>query len=72
VISTKQEEEGSFRVEIILRHVPPVGSLVVKWEFPQLLREGTLDPSRLHQIGRRPTPCTPATLLEALGDMSTR
>jgi hypothetical protein len=69
VIFTRRQGQGAFRVEIILPNVPPVGSFVVKWEFPQLLGEGTLDPRRLHQVGRRPTPYTPETLLQALGDL---
>jgi hypothetical protein len=69
VIFTKHQEQDAFTVEIILPNVPPVRSFVVKWEYPLLLREGALDPRRLHQVGRRPTPYAPETLLQALGDL---
>jgi hypothetical protein len=68
VISTKHDEEGAFVVEIILHNLPPAESFVVKWEYPLLLREGTIDASRWQQSGRRPTHYTPETLLQALRD----
>jgi hypothetical protein len=68
VVFTKHEEEGAFVVEMVLRNLPPVKPFVVKWQYPLFVREGSLDPARLKQVGGRPPKHTPEMLLECLGN----
>jgi len=50
---TKHEQNECFTVEMTLRNHPPREPFVVKWEYPLFVTEGTLDPSRLKQAGRK-------------------
>jgi AAA domain/DnaB-like helicase N terminal domain len=68
VVFTKHEEEGAFVVEMILRNLPPVAPFVVKWQYPLFLRENSLDPTRLKQMGGRPAKHKADDLLDLLGD----
>jgi hypothetical protein len=68
VVFTRHEAEGAFVVEMILRNLPPVEPFVVKWQYPLFLRENSLDPTRLKQMGGRPAKHKAEHLLELLGD----
>lgn len=51
---TRHEEEECFTVEAILRNHPPVKPFVVRWGFPLMCVEETLDPANLRKAGRKP------------------
>ena len=55
-------------MDMVLRNLAPITPFVVRWQYPLFVREDSLDPSRLRQIGGRPAKYSPETLLEALGD----
>jgi hypothetical protein len=46
---TRHEKDGAFTVEPILRNHPPVGPLVVAWDFPLMKRDDDLDPTKLRR-----------------------
>lgn len=54
LVFTKHEQEGAFAVEMVLRNLPPVQPFVVRWECPLFVREASLDPAKLKQVGGRP------------------
>lgn len=47
LIFTAHEETGAFTVEPTLRNFPPCEAFVVRWQFPLMHRDYTLDPARL-------------------------
>ena len=44
---TRHQEDNAFTVEPILRNHPPVAPFVIRWNFPLMTRDETLDPTKL-------------------------
>ena len=65
---TRHEEEDAFTVEATLRNFTPVEPFVVRWEYPLMRRDETLDPTKLKQVGGRPKRYTVEKILDVLGD----
>jgi hypothetical protein len=65
VTLTPHENEGAFSVDFTLRNFAPRPSFAVRWEWPLMRPDGTLDPAALKQAGR-PKEFTGASLVEAL------
>ena len=61
---TAHEEEGCFTVEPVLRYFPPCAPFAMRWNFPLMERDESLDPMKLKQAGGRPAKHRPETLLE--------
>lgn len=70
LILTRHAEEDAFTVESILRNFAPVDPFVVKWEFPLLVRDETLDPEDLKKPGGRPSLSFDTSMLDLLDDQS--
>jgi hypothetical protein len=52
---TRHEEQDAFTVELTLRNSPPVAPFVVRWLYPLMRRDESLDPSKLKKPpGRTP------------------
>jgi hypothetical protein len=67
VTLTPHENEGAFSVDFTLRNFAPRASFAVRWEWPLMRPDGTLDPAALKQsTSGRPKEFTGASLLEAL------
>jgi RecA-family ATPase len=49
---TKHEQEDCFTVDATLRNHPPIKSFVVRWEYPLMSVDVTLNPTQLKQPGR--------------------
>ena len=50
---TKHETEGAFTVDLILRNLPEQPSFVVRWDFPLMKVDSSLDPEDLKKCGGR-------------------
>jgi hypothetical protein len=50
---TKHEEEDCFTIDATLRNHPPVPPFVVRWNYPLMEREQSLDPERLKKPAGR-------------------
>lgn len=70
LVFTKHEEQDAFTVEATLRNFAPVEPFVVRWQYPLMVPDQQLDPSKLKQSGGRKRVHTPDSLLELLGDQS--
>ncbi len=68
LVLTRHEEDGAFTVESTLRNHPPVESFVVRWQFPLMQRDGSLDPTKLKQVQGRPKVHDAEQLLDVLSD----
>ena len=53
ITATMHEELDAFTINMILRNFPQPDPFVVRWDFPLFIREDSLDPERLRQIGGR-------------------
>lgn len=51
-VLTQHEEEGAFTVDATLRNHAPIKPFVVRWNFPLMHRDASLNPSKLKQVGR--------------------
>jgi hypothetical protein len=51
---TRHEQDDCFSVEATLRNHPPIQPFVVRWEFPLLVVDESLDPTDLKKAGRKP------------------
>lgn len=51
---TRHEVLDAFTVEMTLRNFKPIEPFVVRWQFPLMLRDAELDPSKLKKVGGRP------------------
>ncbi len=51
---TRHEEDEAFTLDCTLRNHPPVEPFVVRWKFPTMERDGSLDPGKLKQVSGRP------------------
>ena len=49
---THHEEEDCFTVDATLRNHPPIAPFVVRWEFPMMCADLSLDPKKLKPVGR--------------------
>jgi hypothetical protein len=49
---TRHKEDDCFSVEATLRNHPPIKPFVVRWEFPLMCVDSTLNPAQLKQTGR--------------------
>ena len=68
LVLTKHEEEDAFAVETTLRNHAPIPSFVVRWNFPLMHRDDSLNPAKLKQIGGRARQHTSSDLLSLFGD----
>jgi hypothetical protein len=62
---TRHETEDCFTVEATLRNHAPVAPFVVRWEYPLLVVDDSLDPTDLKKAGRKPE-TTPNDVLDLL------
>lgn len=49
ITASKHEQDGAFTVDMTLRNFPPHEPFVIRWEYPRMVRDTTLDPARLKQ-----------------------
>ena len=66
IIFTKHEADDAFTVEPVLRNFAPVEPFAVRWQFPLMHRDNSLDPSKLKQAGGRKADHSPEDLLALL------
>jgi len=66
LIFTKHETEDAFTVEATLRNFPPVDPFVVRWQYPLMAPDATLDPAKLKQAAGRKPEHSPDDLLRLL------
>jgi len=53
---TRHEEENAFTIDATLRNFAPMDPFCVRWQYPLMVRDDELDPSKLKQvIGRKAT-----------------
>lgn len=71
LIFTRHEEQDAFTVEATLRNHPPIDPFVVRWQFPLMQRDDSLDPNRLKQAGA-PRKATPGQVLDLLSEKPLR
>jgi hypothetical protein len=64
---TKHEQENAFTVEATLRNHAPVEPFVVRWQFPLMVPDADLDPTKLKQVKGRPKLHTEDDLRDILG-----
>ena len=67
---TKHEQADAFTVEVTVRNFKPVAPFVVRWQYPLMRPDESLDPARLKLAGGRPKRHTVEALLRLLGDQS--
>lgn len=67
---TKHSQEGCFTVDAVLRNFAPIQPFVVKWEFPVLTTELSLNPDDLKRTGGRPPTYSEKDVLGALNAKS--
>ena len=48
--ATPHDSEGAFTLDLTLRDFAPVESFVIRWEFPRMHRDETLDPADLKKV----------------------
>jgi hypothetical protein len=53
IVATPHETEGAFSVEMTLRNFPQPPPFVMRWQYPLMVRDGELDPTRLRQARQR-------------------
>jgi RecA-family ATPase len=63
---TKHEEADAFTVETSVRDFPPVPPFVVRWKFPLMFPDESLDPAKLKQPKGRKSDHSPDDLLSTL------
>jgi len=72
ITATTHENDGCFSVEMTLRNFPPPKPFVIRWDFPQMRRDDSLDPGELRQPkGGRPTEYSLEALVEQLSEPMT-
>ncbi len=71
ITATPHEEDSAFTVEMTLRNFPPQDPFVIRWDYPRMIRDNGLDPSRLKVQRGRKAEYSPEGILEHLkGTMS--
>ena len=69
LVMTAHEQERCFTVEATLRNFKPLEPFVIRWDYPIMRRDESLDPGRLKQAqGGRKTLYTAEKVLAVLGD----
>jgi hypothetical protein len=63
---TRHEEEGAFTVDAILRNFAPIQPFVVRWEFPLMRPDESLNPDNLKTAPGKKTFHTPDKMMEVL------
>ena len=53
ITATPHEEEDCFTVNMVLRNFPPPGDFAIRWRFPRMVRDASLDPENLRQPEQR-------------------
>lgn len=66
LVMTKHEQDGCFSVEASLRKFKPLPAFSVRWEEPLMVRDDSLDPTRLKGKAGRKTDFDPEQALEYL------
>jgi len=66
LVFTRHEEQDAFTVEATLRDFPPAPPFVVRWTYPLMVADDSLDPSKLKQAGGRKREHTEGELLAIL------
>lgn len=47
IVLTPHETDGAFTASFILRNLPPKDEIVLRWQFPLMLKDETLDPDAI-------------------------
>jgi predicted transcriptional regulator len=69
LVFTRHEEQNCFTVDATLRNFPPVTPFAVRWQYPLMQVDGSLDPARLKLAkGGRHKAHDPQKLLAAIAD----
>lgn len=66
MIMTKHAEEDCYTVETILRNLPEMSPFVVRWQYPLMITDDSLDPSDLKQQPGRKRSLSDEEILSAL------
>jgi hypothetical protein len=66
LVFTRHEQEDAFTVEATLRNFAPIEPSVVRWKYPLMIPDATLNPARLKQPGGRKPEYDAGDLLAAL------
>ena len=70
---TKHKTEQAFTIDATLRNFKPMDPFCVKWEYPLMKRDNTLDPEDLKQAaGRKPKYSTDSVVKTLVGKELTR
>ena len=67
---TRHETEDAFTVEATLRNLAPIKPFVVRWQFPLMVADSALDPSKLKRVGGRKQEHSADDLLGVLSGQS--
>jgi hypothetical protein len=67
---TAHEEPNAYVVDSILRNFPPLEPFTVRFDFPLMVRDSSLDPSDLKQVGGRKKEFNEQQLLDLLQSSS--
>lgn len=65
---TRHEVEDAFTVEVTLRSLKPVPPFVVRWQFPLMVRDNGLDPTKLKKQNGNASGHDSTVLLQVLPD----
>ncbi|MBV9008829.1 MAG: AAA family ATPase [Verrucomicrobia bacterium] len=68
---TRHEHDNAFTVDAVLRNHPPIEPFVVKWEFPVMRLDDSLDPERLKKAAGRRQEYAADDLLDLLDEPMT-
>ena len=49
ITATTHEQDKAFTVDMTLRNFPPQQPFVIRWQYPRMIRDPALDPTRLKQ-----------------------
>jgi hypothetical protein len=72
ITATSHENEGCFSVEMTLRNFAPPKPFVIRWEYPQMRRDDTMNPSELRQPkGGRPSEYSLDSIVNLLSEPMT-
>ena len=53
ITATPHEEEDCFTINMVLRNFAPPGDFAIRWRFPRMVRDASLDPENLRQPDQR-------------------
>jgi hypothetical protein len=70
LIFTKHEEPDCFTVEPTIRNMPPVEPFVVRWQYPLMVVDDMLDPTKLKK-GGRPKRYTETMIFDCMPEIPT-